>query len=642
MSVLLLFPNQLFNNKIINKIIKDFNIESIYFIEHPLYFGYDIKVNKVSKNSKKKYKFNKLKIIYHLACNIYYKENILHKFNNKYISLNNFNGFQNIIKPDTKIVFFNTLNEELNNLIISLSNKENIKMLNTPLLLSSLESLDEYYKKHKNKKQNHSSFYKWQKQKLNILTTETKTYDIQQKLPNNINIPKLPKLSSEDNKYIKAGIKEFQKYQELFKDNYGPLNDNKDEKQDLTNNFIFPVTHNGAIKYLNNFLKYKFNDFGNYQDSILNSKEKHDILLFHSGLSPMLNLGLILPHEILDKLKSNKYQTQIKPYEAFIRQIIGWREYQYYIYKYYKNTLHKNNYFNNTNKLNDNWYKGTINILPVDNCITYAFNYGYLHHILRLMIMCNFMNLCMIHPHEVFKWFMEFSLDSYEWVMYCNVYSMGLWSDGGIAMRKPYIASDNYINKMSNYNNKEKWNNIWYSLFYNFIYQKSDKLKKTYYVNLVKYWDKKDNSEQNNIKKTANLFLKNYQMNDKSNGEQKIINGGNYELKNIIIKKTVIELFNNNKDKIFSNTYFNSLNKLKEYIKNYIKKNIVVKNIEFKLYDVILNHDNELNKIWFHGDEKYKLDNIINSITAGLKGNHYYIIIVNNNIIPVGNFSRNY
>jgi len=82
------------------------------------------------------------------------------------------------------------------------------------------------------------------------------------------------------------------------------------------------------------------------------------------------------------------------------------------------------------------------------------------------------MNLCNINPYEVYKWFMEFSTDSYEWVMIGNVYSMGMWSDGGITMRKPYISSGNYIQTMAhNRYENGNWESIWKALFYNF-YQK--------------------------------------------------------------------------------------------------------------------------------------------------------------------------
>ena len=86
--------------------------------------------------------------------------------------------------------------------------------------------------------------------------------------------------------------------------------------------------------------------------------------------------------------------------------------------------FNKVNYFGNTKKLTKAWYTGKTGSAPVDDAIVNGFNTGYLHHILRLMVVGNYMNLSGIAPKEGFKWFMEFSCDSYEWVMYQNVMDM--------------------------------------------------------------------------------------------------------------------------------------------------------------------------------------------------------------------------
>ena len=125
------------------------------------------------------------------------------------------------------------------------------------------------------------------------------------------------------------------------------------------------------------------------------------------------------------------------------------------------------------------------------------------------MVMCNFMNLCQIHPDEVYKWMMEFSTDSYEWVMIGNVYSMGMWSDGGVTMRKPYISSANYIQKMSgNRYEKGEWQNIWHALYYSFLIKNRKKLEKTIYIRNFSYVEKMSSKEIQNIKKITTLFIK--------------------------------------------------------------------------------------------------------------------------------------
>ena len=124
------------------------------------------------------------------------------------------------------------------------------------------------------------------------------------------------------------------------------------------------------------------------------------------------------------------------------------------------------------------------------------------------MVVGNFMNLVGIHPDEVYKWFMEFSLDSYDWVMIGNVYSMTLWADGGMTMRKPYISGDGYIMKMGNYKKKGEWNIIWNTVFHHFIDRNSKQLSSTYYNGIVKAWARKTKSEKEKELKIANEFIK--------------------------------------------------------------------------------------------------------------------------------------
>lgn len=89
------------------------------------------------------------------------------------------------------------------------------------------------------------------------------------------------------------------------------------------------------------------------------------------------------------------------------------------------------------------------------NCLHHAISRaiytGYNHHIERLMLLCNFCLLAGIHPQAVNEWFLSFYVDAYEWVMVPNVIGMGLNADGGLIATKPYIASANYINRMSDY-----------------------------------------------------------------------------------------------------------------------------------------------------------------------------------------------
>ena len=146
---------------------------------------------------------------------------------------------------------------------------------------------------------------------------------------------------------------------------------------------------------------------------------------------------MITPGEIIDKVKKVENKIRINSLEGYVRQIIGWREFMRGIYQNYDKRLEGTNFFNHKNKMKASWYNGTTGLDPLDHSIKNAINFGWSHHIERLMILANIMNLCQIHPKQVYKWFMEMFDDSSDWVMAPNVYCMGLFSDGGIFATKP-------------------------------------------------------------------------------------------------------------------------------------------------------------------------------------------------------------
>jgi deoxyribodipyrimidine photolyase-related protein len=124
------------------------------------------------------------------------------------------------------------------------------------------------------------------------------------------------------------------------------------------------------------------------------------------------------------------------------------------------------------------------------------------------MILGNFMVLCEFDPDEVYKWFMELFIDSYDWVMVPNVYGMSLYADGGLMSTKPYISSSNYIMKMSNYK-KGEWQQTWDGLFWTFM----DKHRDFFLSNprlgmLIRTFDKMDNEKKEKHFANAEQFFK--------------------------------------------------------------------------------------------------------------------------------------
>ena len=139
-------------------------------------------------------------------------------------------------------------------------------------------------------------------------------------------------------------------------------------------------------------------------------------------------------------------RDSINSLEGFIRQIIGWREFICLVYKKFGTKMRNSNFWNFENKaMPECFYKATTGIEPVDIVLKSILKFGYCHHIERLMIIGNFMLLCRIHPNQVYKWFMEMFIDSYDWVMVPNVYGMSQFSDGGIFSTKPYTVSYTHL-----------------------------------------------------------------------------------------------------------------------------------------------------------------------------------------------------
>ena len=144
----------------------------------------------------------------------------------------------------------------------------------------------------------------------------------------------------------------------------------------------------------------------------------------------------------------------------------------------------------------------------ISETISNAIKFGYSHHIERLMIICNIMNLCEIEPKQVYNWFMEMYTDSSCWVMSPNVYGMGLFSDGGIFSTKPYICGSSYFKKMMNFK-KGPWNDIMDGLYWRFINKNRKFFQKNPRLNMmVVIYDKMKSERKNNIIKKANQFIR--------------------------------------------------------------------------------------------------------------------------------------
>ena len=175
--------------------------------------------------------------------------------------------------------------------------------------------------------------------------------------------------------------------------------------------------------------------------------------LFHSRLSPYINIGLLEPLAAAQEAETRwrHGQAPLQSVEGFIRQVVGWREYIYWQYWRQMPGLQKVNFWNAQRPLPRFFWDANTDMHCLHQVIARALNDGYTHHIERLMILSNFCLLAGISPQQVNDWFTTCYVDAYEWVMLPNVLGMGLYADGGMIATKPYIASAHYIHKMSDY-----------------------------------------------------------------------------------------------------------------------------------------------------------------------------------------------
>jgi len=194
--------------------------------------------------------------------------------------------------------------------------------------------------------------------------------------------------------------------------------------------------------------------------------------------------------------------------EGFIRQIVGWREYIHLVYEREGRRQRTRNFWGFTRTIPTPFWKGETGIAPVDAVIKKLLQCGYSHHIERLMIMGNFMLLCEFNPHEVYRWFMELYIDSYDWVMVPNTYGITQFADGGLMMTKPYISGSNYIMKMSNYKKDNTWQPVWDGLFWRFMYVHRAFFKSNPRLSfLLRTWDKMSAATKEKHLHAANNFL---------------------------------------------------------------------------------------------------------------------------------------
>lgn len=448
-TVHLIFPNQLFEESTL------FDKENpVYLIEEFLFF--------------KQFPFHKQKIAFHRASMKQYEAFLVDgTYKVEYIEATQNISDIRVLIPQlaaqgiTHLSYIDPIDNWLQKRIESSCSKHSIErtVCDSPMFLNTKEDLQPFFRSDK-KKYHQTSFYNDQRAKRNILMdpdgkpsggkwsfdAENRKKYPAKKIPPSIQFPDVDAYYTEACEYV---IKNFSNH-----------------LGQLTTISLYPTNFETTKQWFQQFLEQRFIEFGTYEDAIV----AENSILNHSVLTPMLNVGLITPDEVITQslafAKANN--VPINSLEGFVRQIIGWREFIRGMYESRGSFERTQNFWNFKRKIPSSFYDGTTGIYPIDQTIKKILQTGYCNHIERLMILGNFMMLCEFDPDEVYRWFMELFIDSYDWVMVPNVYGMSQFSDGGLMASKPYISGSNYLMKMSNYK-KGDWQVIWDGLFWRFM-----------------------------------------------------------------------------------------------------------------------------------------------------------------------------
>ncbi len=447
-SINIVFPHQL-HEKLLPSSSK-----TTYLVEESLFFN--------------QYSFHKQKIAFHRATMQYYKDYLTEKGQKvTYVSAQEKESdirvlIKKLAKAGTETIttYAVTDNWLAKRLQESCDTYDiDLKTIPSPLFINTEEELQSFFKPDK-KKFFQTSFYKQQRKKRDILIDSDDkpvggkwTYDTEnrkkypkKKQPPAVHYPEVTDYHIEAKVYT-------EKY---YAKNLGDIDDQ----------VYYPISHKASQKWWKQFLELRFFDFGIYEDAILEDRD----ILNHSVMTPMLNVGLLEPIQLIKESISfaEEADIPINSVEGFVRQILGWREFIRGVYLVKGSQERTTNFWKFKRKIPASFYDGTTGIRPIDITIKRVLKTGYCHHIERLMVLGNFMVLCEFDPDEVYRWFMELFIDAYDWVMVPNVYGMSQFADGGLMSTKPYISGSNYLMKMSNYQ-KGSWQETWDGMFWRFM-----------------------------------------------------------------------------------------------------------------------------------------------------------------------------
>ena len=446
MKASIIFPHQLFEH---NPALVPGS--AVYLVEEFLFF--------------RQYRFHRQKLKYHRATMKFYERHLRRTGSNVvYVgSGSECSDVRRLLRAliddgATEIHYCDTADNWLEKRIRRFDGRVRLVKHCSPMFLNSSDDLQTYFAGKKHYFQ--TDFYTRQRKLRHILVDDglrpaggkwSFDADNRSRYPRNgvpppVEFPAEGPFAREAAEYVRAN----------FDDNYGRLD----------SAFTYPVTYDESRAWLRQFLERRFSEFGKYEDALVAAEP----ILHHSVLTPMLNVGLLTPAEVIDTTLSFAAANDIplNSLEGFVRQIIGWREFIRGVYEAAGTRERTTNFWKFERRIPASFWNASTGIVPVDLTIKKVLDTGYCHHIERLMVLGNFMLLCEFDPDEVYRWFMELFIDAYDWVMVPNVYGMSQFADGGLMATKPYISGSNYLMKMGDYPGGD-WQRVWDALFWRFI-----------------------------------------------------------------------------------------------------------------------------------------------------------------------------
>jgi len=464
-TALILYPNQLFAPELLPE------VDLIYVVEDPLFFGTDTEYPLA---------LHKQKLVFHRASMRRYVEELLwpNELNVEYIELHEIEFSADVLvraraAGAEQVFLFDPVDARLDHRLAAALDGDietpfELRILPSPSFLLKQTEVRDYL--NDTAEHTFADFYQWQRERFNILIDKNYkpvggkwSYESTHSgpLPTGQTAPGFNGFG--DNAYVKDATEWAEKH---FAANPGNVT-----------NFFWPTSHVEASAWLDEFLKERLEDFSAYQEAIDGTAK----FLYHSGISAALNSGLLTPQQVVDTALAFHEQSPVNlpSLEAFIRQIIGWREYIRGVYIAQGEALMKpkESTSRQARALASQWWDGTTGIVPLDDVIKKVIQNAYVPQVERQLVVNNLMLLSEIAPDEIYKWCMSLFIDAYDWVVAPNVYSAYQFNYLRGMVAVSYIAPSNTVLANSHYQ-KDVWCDVWDGLYWSFVERYKDMLAK--------------------------------------------------------------------------------------------------------------------------------------------------------------------